>query len=112
MKTKNVILGLCALVFAVGSAFATLSFDVKYVKVDTRQARNPEVCVDQTAVCVPLPPATCTTGEFTCMATVISTALSGGSDPAPVRNSSCSLLTNQSATPVVTLTDQCITAVY
>jgi hypothetical protein len=111
MKTKNVILGLCALVFAVGSAFATLSVDTLWVKIDTRQARDPEICVDQTAVCVPIT-ATCSGTQFTCIATVNSTALSGGSDPAAVRNSSCNILLNSSDSPVASLTDQCITAVY
>jgi len=112
MKTKNVILGLCALVFAVGSAFASLSLVTRYIRVDTRASQGIG-CTDHTMVCIPkLLTTDCTnSGSFSCIATISSTALPSGTTT-PIRNASCIILQNTTASPLVTWSDNCITKVY
>lgn len=92
MKTRNVILGLCAVALAVGSAFASMNLATLYVKVDTKASQGVG-CIDQTAVCIPFT-ATCNGGNFTCFATVNSSALPAGTT-APIRNIVCSILTDR-----------------
>ena len=85
MKTKNVILGLCALVFAIGSAFATLdsnSLANEQVRITT--SASIEGCVTAT-LCQNIT-ASCSGTGFNCKATVNSTGITGGSALANVRD--------------------------
>jgi hypothetical protein len=61
MNTKNVILGLAAIVFAVGSAFSTAVLPNVYAKIQRTSTSNPFIpeLVATTTTCVASGPAFC-----------------------------------------------------
>jgi len=114
MKTKNIVLGLVALVFAAGSAFASLNMSVagEQLRYRTLRSQNPEQCADKALACYPVT-ASCSGSGSSCFAAVTSSGL-GGTVQTPIRvvsASSCQIITNANSNPVISFTDNCITQV-
>jgi len=115
MKTRNLVLGICALVLAVGSAFASLnSTAVAYQLLVHRipVLGNPSCPTQPIWTCVPIN-GSCIGSTVNCKATVTSPLLPGGFAQANVRDiQNCSIIKlNQTSNSITTLADNCIDAV-
>jgi hypothetical protein len=110
MKTKNVILGICAFIFAFGSAFTSSRPPVQYkIQVD----KGGLGCTQQSMVCVDISnEEVCDGSGANCTVEVNSSQLSASPAFAITRDETCQTLSNSSDEPVATLSDNCITGVY